>query len=476
MVRFSSPLGIASVVALALLVPVTGQQQGSVVPAATPMAISQSGQFTIYGGRPEHRGEFVNRCESLSRDVANVTGQTGSQWVHPFVVQLKAEDTIQMVQRRAVGRVFQLEPKGFRFQMDVLLDPEFQIADFNQEFIKLLLMERMFDAARPEAPADRLPSWILVGVAELIEYRRAGRPSDIFSALMDARQVPPVSEIISSPLDSYPDSVSRGIFRACSAALVQSLLDQGSGSARFMALLSDLAYDPAAPDVLLRTHFPALNQAPDALAKWWTLQLAEMSERSAYELLPVAETERLLAQSLRIDLTSISDEMLAKATKEDSTKGARLLRFSKKGGKPAAKTTFTSGNLEDFTQYLPDPRASLALRLCDDRLNHLAARCFPLHRPILASYSKIISRLQAGDTEKLSEELQDLTRRRNEILTLMEGVSDYMNWYVTTQVKETTDDFAGYGEALKSLQKLDLRKRQDPISVYLDAMERELAP
>jgi hypothetical protein len=324
MVRFSSPLGISSVVALALLVPATGQQQGAVVPAATPMAISQSGQFTIYGGRPEHRGEFVNRCESLSRDVANVTGQTGSQWVHPFVVQLKAEDSIQMVQRRAVGRVFQLEPKGFRFQMDVLLDPEFQIGDFNHEFIKLLLMERMFDAARPEAPADRLPSWILVGVAELIEYRRAGRPSDIFSALMDARQVPPVSEIISSPLDSYPDSVSRGIFRACSAALVQSLLDQGSGSARFMALLSDLAYDPAAPDVLLRTHFPALNQAPDALAKWWTLQLAEMSERSAYELLPVAETERLLAQSLRIDLTSISDEMLAKATKEDSTKGARV--------------------------------------------------------------------------------------------------------------------------------------------------------
>jgi len=49
-------------------------------------------------------------------------------------------------------------------------------------------------------------------VSELVDYRRAGRPGDIFDALMDARQIPPVAEITSASIESYPDSVSRASF------------------------------------------------------------------------------------------------------------------------------------------------------------------------------------------------------------------------------------------------------------------------
>jgi len=456
---------------------VVAQKDPTVVPATVPMAISQSGQFTVYGGKPTDRGEFVNLCEALSRDVASVTGHKIAQWVHPFVVQLTVSDSPMVVQRRAAARVFQLDPKGFRFQIDVLLDEDFQMSEFNQEFIKLLLLERMFSADRPEAPSDQLPGWVLAGVSELVAYRRAGRPADIFDALMDARQIPPVAEITSASLESYPDSVSRGIFRACSAALIQALLDQASGPERFQALLEDLAYSKLKLEDLMRTHFPAVDQTPEALAKWWTLQLAAMSERSAFELLSVAETERLLEQYLRIDLSSITDETLAKESVADSAPGGRFLKFPKRSAvKAPVKTAFTTGTIADFATFQGDSRAPIALKECDERLNSLSARCFPLYRPILGSYSKVIARMLAQDTASLKAEFEELARRRLEIITVMGGVTDYMNWYVTTQVKEASNEFTGYAEALKSLEKLDARRRQDPVTLYIDAMERELAP
>jgi len=163
MVRISVLRLAAVCVPLLLSAIGSAQESRTVLPTVVPMAISQSGQFTVYGGKPTDRGAFVNYCDALSRDVASVTGHERGQWVHPFVIQLKVPDAPQVVQRRAVARVFQLEPKGFRFQIDVLLDDEFQMPEFSQEFIKLLLLERMFNPDRPEAPSDQLPGWILAG-------------------------------------------------------------------------------------------------------------------------------------------------------------------------------------------------------------------------------------------------------------------------------------------------------------------------
>jgi hypothetical protein len=450
------------------------QQSIKVVPNGVPSAISESGQFTVYGGTSAHRGEFASHCESLSRDLANVTGLAKSQWIHPYVIELTVADTAQAVQRRASARVFVLEPNGYRLQLYVLIDEDFKLSEFQQEFIKLLLIERMLQVNRPDANLDRLPAWILAGVTELVEYRRAGRPSDVFNALMEARQIPPVSEVIGASLTDYSDSVSRGIYRACSAALVQALLDQASGRARFQALLEDLAYSKAPIEDLLRTHFPSLEQSPEAVAKWWTLQLAAMSERSAYDLLSAEETERLLVQCLVIDLSNIAEEAAATAA---SPTPSRLLRLPKRPqSKAALKTEFSAGSLSQFPEFIKDSRSPLALKQCEDRLTKLSARCFPLHRPILSAYVKTVAHLLAGETDGVAEELATLGKRRQEVLSLMEGVTDHMNWYATTQVKEASNDFSGYAEALKTLERLESRKRQDPITTYLDAMERELAP
>lgn len=450
---------------------------GKVVPATLPSAISPSGQFTIYGGTSALRGDFLTRCEALSRDLAAVTGQGKSRWIHPCVIELTVPESSKVVQRRASARVFALDPQGYRLQLYLLIDDEFQLDEFEHAFIRLLLIERMLRSNRPEADVDRLPAWMLAGVAGLIEYRRAGRPSDVFSALMDARQIPPVSEVIAGQVAEITDSVSRGIHQACSAALVQALLDQATGPARFQAMLEDLAYSKAPVAELLRTHFPAIDQAPEALAKWWTLQLASMSERSAYELLSPAETERLLQQALVIDFPESDSESPSRKPERRTPNPGRLRVFPRKSGEQAREvTTFANGTLEDFANFVRDPRSPTALRQCEERLNKLTTRCFPLHRPIIASYGRVISRLLGEETAGIAEELDSLRKRRSELTSLMGGVSDYMNWYVTTQVQEASDDFNGYAEALKTLERLESRRRRDPVTTYLDAMERELAP
>jgi len=140
------------------------------------------------------------------------------------------------------------------------------------------------------------------------------------------------------------------------------------------------------------------------------------------------------------------------------------------------KTSFRYWNHCGFCPISGDFRARLALKQCDERLNSLAVRCFPLHRPVLSGYGKIIARILAQDTANLADELAELGRRRQEIVTVMGGVTDYMNWYVTTQVKEASNDFTGYADALRALKKLEAKKRQDPVTLYIDAMEKELAP
>jgi len=445
------------------------------VPPTSPVSLSESGQFTVRDGTPAGRRDFANRCESWKRDVAAVAGFPTSTWRYPFSIVLTVDTQTRKPARRAVGRVYPVDITGYEFRLDLLLDPAFRDEEFHAELTKLLLLERMLDAARPEAPRDTVPDWILRGIEELVLYRRAGRPSDVFNALIDSNQVPPVSEVLATRTADLPDSVSRDIFRACSAALVKALLEQGSGPVRFQALLQDLAYAQEPESNLLKLHFPALSQEPASLSKWWTLQLASMSEQSAFEFLSAPETDRILEECLRIDLTALPAS--AQDVGTSASKGDRKLRLPdfKRRADPPADSGFTSGTIREHARFLGDPRAPAALRVCQARLSHLGARAFPMHRPILGDYDRLLLRLIAGDAKDATENLMALDRRRTELLERMTKVTDHLNWFVATEIQPAGDEFAGYAAALDLLRRMEARRRQDAVTSYLDAMERQLA-
>ena len=52
----------------------------------------------------------------------------------------------------------------------------------------------------------------------------------------------------------------------------------------------------------------------------------------------------------------------------------------------------------------------------------------------------------------------------------MSEIDDYMNWFEATQMKSGSGNFTGYLNAVDQSQ-LQTRKRRDPLSVYVDALE-----
>lgn len=474
--------------------------------AQNSRTISTSGQFLVWSPDQEARSAFADRCEEIREDF-NAVMRLPDRWSSNIIVNLRHEHTGPgPVERHAASRDYLLKGGGHRYDVYVLLDENYQSAEFERELVKVLMLERM--SAPHQGPTlNRIPTWLLVGIDELVRYRRAGRPSDIFKSLIDAKQIMPIREVMLANPDLLADSLSRRIYHACAAALVQSLIDQGRGDLRMRAFLEDLAIEDAPFEELLKRHFPALRKDADSLEKWWLLQMAAMSERNAMEYLTIVETDQFLEQSLLVhfQITAADEESEpvaapALAGSESELEPAtavagvgmslleriRTLANSRKrdsagaGAEPGAPAPnpaeFASGTVRDFEQFFGRADAKLTLSVNREQLQRLRARAFPLYRPILVGYDYVLGNLISGDTRDAAAQLAELDRQRGELQRIMTGVSDYMNWFETTQITEHSDAFRSYDEALERIRKLDAERRSDPVSRYLDAIEREVEP
>ncbi|MFT5467739.1 MAG: hypothetical protein ACI8UO_002846, partial [Verrucomicrobiales bacterium] len=278
-----------------------------ITPPEQPSALrtqSQSGQFIIWGEDPLRRTTFARQCEQIRKDFASVLKLSGK---HHFPIHLRIHekrDQPKKAVRRAVPSIKPIEHGGFLFRLELLVDDEFDPAEFERELIRLLILEQMY-APHKEAKFDRIPTWLLSGVIELIHYQREGRPSEIFKTLVNAHHVLSIHELMAMDPEKTIDDFTKQVHRACSAALVRSLLDQGNGELRMRAFLEDLAIDDGDISEMLKRHFSSLQKDEASLAKWWALQIATMSERSGLEQLTLAETEKRLALALTVHLTIV---------------------------------------------------------------------------------------------------------------------------------------------------------------------------
>ncbi|MEM1297019.1 MAG: hypothetical protein AAGH89_16760 [Verrucomicrobiota bacterium] len=431
-------------------------------------ATSSSGQFLIYGDNGETRSQFARDCEKVRKNFSSVLG-LAKGWYYPVVVEIHTKP-LQRVARRALVRAFPIEPNGFRFQLDILQDEDFKPEDFEKAMIKLLILEQMFYPAERNITQDRIPPWVLVGIEELVNFHRFEVPTDIYASLIESHQILPVREVLTTAPEDLDNSVTRRIYRACAAALVQALLEQGDGQIRFRVFLQDLAVEKADSAELLERHFAAMRQDYAGLEKWWALQMAAMSQKSAFDFLSIAETEQKLEQALQIRFDNLPE---AKPS-ESFTGRIPTFRELKRRFDPEGKD-FTAGSLRDFEQFANHPRLEDALKVTSDQLANMQNRAFPPYVAVIAGYNKTMALLIEGRVREVAERMEALDLQRRSIRSQMTQVTDYMNWYDATQIEEESDDFESYERVLIDIEKIDRRKRTDPISSYLDAMEKEFA-
>lgn len=150
------------------------------------------------------------------------------------------------------------------------------------------------------------------------------------------------------------------------------------------------------------------------------------------------------------------------ALPEGKTAPAPEVRKQKPGSLP----------LEDFALLAKHPDRKIILLRCVERLHGLKLRAHPLYRPLIDDYATLVHQMAEGKDKGVTAKLDALRAQRQKVRALAESVESHLDWYEanhTTSLSHAFDDFLKLDEQLKK----ERMPRNDAISKYLDAMEKE---
>jgi len=369
--------------------------------------------------------------------------QQPDEWKTPIVLHVQYRQA-NLPDVPAAQLNFSQTGFGLKLQLDLTVTPNASAPAIERELLRAIYLERMY-RQDPNTPAGtpyvEPPPWLLDGTLALAPDRDAAGIRESLGAVVHSGNVMPLDEFLRQRPDLL-DSPSRKLYGAYSAALMSMLLEAPDGRARlarFVARLPGASNDPFAD---LKTHFPAVGESAETVAKNWQGSVARLAARERYQLLGSEETERHLAQLLRVEI--------------------------REQHKPAA--TYA---LEEFPKFIRTPARKAALQQLRQNVLLLSARANPLYVPVLAEYEQIATQLARGKTKRVPERLARARETRELIRREMSAIGDYMNWFEATQSPTQSGAFAEYMKAAELA--LEPRpRRRDPISVYLDALESQM--
>ncbi len=107
-------------------------------------------------------------------------------------------------------------------------------------------------------------------------------------------------------------------------------------------------------------------------------------------------------------------------------------------------------------------------------LNALQQRCAVLFRPIVADYTSLIIELSDGKEKNVDERLKKLRTQSQAALTQSKAVRDFLDLSEANSSSAMSGLFEDYIKLPETIEK-ELPQRTDPISKYLDALDREFS-
>lgn len=407
--------------------------------APVEQSLSVSRQFIVYGTDLPMRGAICDLAERTKRELLTLLEQR-DDWKTAIVINAQYPQANLPELRRLRVEVSQTG-FGLKLQLDLVVNSQVRRPEIRRELLRALLLERMYRGhANIPAGADYTspPDWLLDGVpSEQFDLSRA-RLTNLLALPVAGKNILPLEKFLGQRPELL-DAAGRTLYRAYSLALVDLLSRSPDGPRRIARFVADLPL--ASNDSLadLRNHFPDLFEVETA-EKTWEQQIARLSTEQFYQLMGPAETERLLAETLRI---TISERGIEK-------------RYE----------------LEGFAVYLKSKSAKKVLEGLAHDLESLATRANPLYAPIIAEYAGLTARLLRGRTLGLGQRLERLRADRAALLAQMNQIDDYLNWFEATSLAQPSGEFAEYMEAAERAAQPERTKR-DPISVYLTAIEAQ---
>lgn len=408
-----------------------------------PRTISKSLQFIIHGSDFVTRAAMATLAEEM-REVLHQQVGKEERWVHPITIQLhgvEGDPAPAQTMRTSYYHV----PGGYRLQLDIHL-AKGKPRGLDRALLELLLVEWGLrkQGLVPEELSLAISPWLLDGLMEAFLWKKGHRDRNLYGALFEKKKIFPVRKLLDEEDPSDMDAMTRTAYRASAGALVMALLSQNGGQASLRGLLRDAASFEGDEMALLMKHFPGMNLGPRSFSKWWSLQLAQMSETSYVQLLDLRASERELAELLVIRIKDLTGNVM----QIPPTEYADLIGLPEKVRQEAIKPV-----LEEGARFY--------------------YRAFPEHRTILTEYLTILTEVATDKDNDIAERVQSLAQRRRDLAALGLRVRDYLDWYRITSAKRLSGDFQTYIDLKESLEEAPNR-RTGPVSSYLDKMQEIL--
>lgn len=404
------------------------------ISAAQPQhSISPSRQFVIYGADDVVRGAVSVMAEQTKSNLLTLLRQRDG-WKTPVIVNLQPLQA-NLPEIPPADLRFSQTGFGIKLQLDLTISKNLDVSLVERELLRAILLEMIYrEQSRITAGTVLVepPDWLIEGVLALSPGRDR---SPLIEAIANTEKPLSLENFLRQRREIL-GSTGRTLYRAYSMAFVQMLLDEKNGKARlsqYIDHLSDSSNDPLED---LKERFPSLADNAD---QTWQLALSQLKSVQTFRLLTYSESDRRLEDLLQLKIT-------------EPGKPAKLVR------------------LDELAQHKPSTGEKMALDQLKRDLLFFAPQANPVLRPIAREYQEIVTLLARGKRRGMAKRLARLELTRQQLASRMSEIDDYMNWFEATQMKSGSGNFSGYLKAVNQSE-LPMPRRNDPLSIYIDALE-----
>jgi hypothetical protein len=393
--------------------------------------VSDSRQFTAFGGTRENRSSLVRRAEQLKTGLLREL-QESDGWKAPVLIVLTPGDGVRLRQSPVLLQVFDAGEAGRKIQIDFAPGTLADATAVDRAILHALLLERalrkqQFEGGRFVEP----PDWLSSAMAATLG-REAERDALLYADLLEAKSMPDFDRFLERNAATLRGR-ARDLHAAQSLALYKGLVELPEGRRRIIENLT-LTEPARDPRQRFAQTWAELADDPARLARLWALAVARLSTPKKLEFLGAEETGKKLRQVLR--------ELDASAEGEPSPDV--LLGLSRK------------------------EEGHFRLARAAQELQRLSFRSHPLYAPVVGEYFALLddlSRKRRRGFERRFEEAQNL---RLSLDDRSGEITDFMNWY---QANEAQAEPAPAAVSARPSSEA-VSRRNDAITRFLDSVEQ----
>ena len=147
---------------------------------------------------------------------------------------------------------------------------------------------------------------------------------------------------------------------------------------------------------------------------------------------------------------------------------------AEKEAEDARVLVHVSCGIEEIGRYFRREDRAQLLAQVDRKLVALSQRANPFYRGVIQDYRVLIQGLNdKSKQEDVADRLTQLVARRTVIQRQADAVSDHLNWFEADQMLMPSGKFDNFFDSLELFERRIREKRRDPISKYLDSLEKE---